>query len=124
MTELNIFKLEYYWYEDEHEETLLIKEVKKEEFEKDLLDAKNFAERLKGIEIKEGEYRGKGYKIECLPEFYEQIIWFLTEKKEYKECQLNEDISYMIDDDSNKEISITKNEKTTKRAKLKCSTQN
>ena len=119
MTELNIFKVEYYWYEGEHEETLLIKDIKKEEFEKDLLEAKKFAEKLKGIEIKEGEYLGKGYKIECLPEFYEQIIWFLTEKKAYKECQLNEDISYIIDDDSNKEIEITKNEKTTKKTKLK-----
>ena len=120
MTELNVFKVEYYWYEGEHEECLLIKDVKKEEFEKNLLEAKSFAEKLKGVEIKEGEYLGKGYKIECLPEFYEQIIWFLKEKKEYKECQLNEDIEYIIDDNSNKEIDITKNEKTTKRTELKC----
>ena len=120
MTELNIFKVEYYWYEGEHEECLLIKDVEIEEFEKDLSEAKNFAEKLKGIGIKEGEYLGKGYKIECLPEFYEQIIWFLTEKKEYKECKLDESISYIIDDNSNKEIDITKNEKITKRTELKC----
>ena len=120
MTELNVFKVEYYWYEGEHEECLLIKAVEIEEFEKDLLEAKSFAEKLKGVEIKEGEYLGKGYKIECLPEFYEQIIWFLIEKKEYKECQLNENISYIIDDNPNKEIDITKNEKTTKRTELKC----
>ena len=120
MTELNSFKLEYYWYEDEHEETILIKDVKREEFEKDLLEAKQFAEKIKGIEIKEGKYLGKGYKIECLPEFYEQVIWFLTEKKQYKECQFNGDISYIIDDDSNKEINIAKNEKITKRTDLKC----
>ena len=34
MEELNIFKIEYYWYEEEHEEILLIKDVKREEFEK------------------------------------------------------------------------------------------
>jgi len=119
MTELNSFKLEYYWYEDEHEETILIKDVKREEFEKDL-EAKQFAEKIKGIKIKEGKYLGKGYNIECLPEFYEQIIWFLKEKKKYKECQFNVDISYIIDDDSNKEINIAKNEKITKRTDLKC----
>ena len=37
MTEHNIFKVEYYWYEGEHEECLLIKAVEIEEFEnKDL----------------------------------------------------------------------------------------
>ena len=123
MEELNIFKIEYYWYEEEHEEILLIKDVKREEFEKDLLEAKQFAEKLKGIEIKEGVYLGKGYRIECLPKFYEQIIWFLTEKKGYKKCQFDEDISYVIDDDSNKEINITQTEKTTKMTELKCLAQ-
>ncbi len=120
MTELNIFKVEYYWYEEEHEETILIKDVKPEEFEADLLEAKRFAEKIKGTEIKEGEYLGKGYKIECLPEFYEQVIWFLTEKKQYKIGLLNEEISYIIKDGSNKEIGITKNERITKRTNLKC----
>ena len=120
MTELNVFKVEYYWYEGEHEECLLIKDVKKEEFEKDLLEAKSFAEELKGVEIREGEYLGKRYRLECLPEFYEQIIWFLIKKKQYKECQLNEDILYIIDDDSNKEIDIIKNEKTIKKSRIKC----
>lgn len=119
MTELNIFKIEYNWYEGEHGETLLIKEVTSEEFEKDLLEAKQFAEKLKGIRIKEGEYFGKGYRLECLPEFYGQIIWFLTEKKGYKECQLNKDISYAIDDDFNKEINITKNEDMIKKTEVK-----
>jgi len=41
---LNVFKVEYYWYEGEHEECLLIKAVEIEEFEKDLLEAKSFAE--------------------------------------------------------------------------------
>ena len=58
--------------------------------------------------------------VECLPEFYEQIIWFLIEKNGYKECQLNENISYIIDDNANKNIDITKNEEITKRTELKC----
>lgn len=120
MTELNVFKVEYFWYEGEHEAIFLAKDTKMEEFEKDLLEAKNFADKLKGIEIKEGNYLGKGYRVECLPEFYAQIIWFLTEKKEYKECQLNESISYIIDDNANKEIDITKDEEITKRTELKC----
>jgi len=120
MTELNVFKVEYFWYEGEHEQIFLAKDTKMEEFEKDLLEAKNFAEKLKGIEIKEVKYLGKGYKVECLPEFYAQIIWFLIEKKEYKECYLNGDISYIIDDNQKKEIDITKKEEITKRTELKC----
>lgn len=117
---MNIFKIEYYWYEGEHEEILLAKDVEIEQFEKDLLEAKKFAEKLKGREIKEGEYLGKGYRIECLPEFYEQIIFFLKEKKEYFECNFNDDISYFIDDDSSKKINITKSEKIIKNEELKC----
>ena len=119
MTDINVFKVEYYWYEGEHEEVFLAKGVNGEDFEKDLLEAKDFAEKLKGIKIKEGGYFGKGYRTECLPEFYGQIIWFLINKKEYKECQLNEDISYTIDDDSNKKIGITKDERTTKITEIK-----
>jgi len=120
MAEPNIFKIEYRWYEGEHEECLLIKDVDIKEFEKDLLEAKHFADKLKGIKIKEGNYLGKGYNVECLPEFYAQIIWFLIEKKGYKECYLNENISYIIDDDANKKINITKSEEITKRSELKC----
>ena len=49
MSGLNVFKVEYYWYEGEHEETFLAKGVNEEDFEKDLLEAKDFAEKLKGI---------------------------------------------------------------------------
>ena len=124
MEELNIFKIEYYWYEGDHKETLLVKSTSRNRFEKDLLEAKQFVEKLRGTEIKEGEYLGKGYRIECLPEFYEQIIWFLMKKKGYKECQFNEDISYILDDGLNKKINVTKNEKTTRRNELKYSTKN
>ena len=41
--EFNIFKIEYSWPEDEHEVTLLGKNVEVKEFEKDLLEAKDFA---------------------------------------------------------------------------------
>ncbi len=117
---MNIFKIEYYCYEGEHEEILLAKDVKRGNFESDLLEAKKFAEKLKGKEIKEGKYLGKGYRIECLPEFYEQIIFFLKGKKEYIECDFDNNISYLIDDDSNKKINITKSEKIIKNEELKC----
>lgn len=123
MTELNIFKIEYYWYEDEHEETLLIKKVEQEEFEKDLMDAKKFAEKFKGVEIKKGNYLGRGYSVECLPEFYEQIIWFLTKKKGYKECFINDRISYIIDDNCDKKINIVKSEKIIKKTDLRLRTK-
>ncbi len=117
---MNIFKIEYYWYEGEHEEILLAKDVEKGHFENDLSEAKKFAEKLKGREIKDGEYLGKGYRVECLPEFYKQIIFFLKEKKGYIECDLNNNIAYLIDDDSNKKINITKSEKVIKNEELKC----
>jgi len=36
------------------------------------MEYKNFAENLKGKEIKDYNYLGKGYGVECLPEFYAQ----------------------------------------------------
>ena len=116
---MNIFKINYYWYEGEQEKTLLIKDVRRDDFEKDITEAKAFAENLKGIKIQKGEYIGKGYKVECLPEFYEQMLWFLIEKKKYKRCEYDKNISYIIDDDSNKKIEITRSEKRTKMTQLK-----
>lgn len=115
---MNIFKIEYYWPEDEHGVALLAKDAEREEFEKDIIKAKEFAESLIGKEIEEGEYLGKGYRIQCTPEYYEQIIWFLTEKLDYIECDYDEDIDYGVDDSSDKKISITKSERKIERSNL------
>ena len=114
----NIFKIEYNWYEGEHEETLLGKNIDKKKFEKDLTEAKNFAISLIGNEIKGENYLGKGYSIECLPEFYEQIIWFLINKKGYIECYFDENTKYNINDPGNKQINITKLGEITNRIEL------
>lgn len=115
---INIFKIEYYWPEDEHGVAYLGKDVSQEEFEKDLIKAREFAESLIGKKV-DVDYLGKGYSLECLPEFYEQIIWFLVEKLNYVECDINDDISYYIDDNSNnKKIGITKSEKQIKNSEL------
>ena len=116
--DFNIFKIEYDWYEGEHEEILLGKNIDKKKFEKDLIEAKNFALGLIGNEIKNKDYLGKGYSVECLPEFYEQIIWFLINKKGYIECYFDENTKYNIDDSSNKPINITKLEEITNRMGL------
>lgn len=120
VNKLNIFKIEYYWPEDEHEETLLGKNVEREEFEKDIIKAKEFAESLIGKEIKKGEYLGKGYSVDCLPEYYQQMVWFLTTKLGYIECDYDEDITYYVDDSSDKKISIHKSEKKIESKELKC----
>jgi hypothetical protein len=117
---MNIFKIEYYWPEGEHKETLLAKDVERKEFEKDIIKAKEFAGSLIGKEIEEGEYLGKGYRVDCLPEYYEQIIWFLTEKLGYIVCDFDEDIHYTVDDSSDKTISITKSKRKTESSELKC----
>lgn len=116
---MNIFKVEYSWYEDEHEETLLGKDVEREEFEKDIVKAKKFAESLIGKEIKHGKYLGKGYNVQCLPEYYEQIIWFLTERLGYIICDLDEHSHYTVDDFSDKKINITKSTRKIERSELK-----
>lgn len=117
--EFNIFKVEYDWYEEEHEETLLSKNVEREEFEKDLIEAKKFAKSLISKKTEKGDYLGKGYSVECLPEYYEQVVWFLTEKKEYSECNFDEDITYNINDSENgEEIQINKCEEQTKITEL------
>ena len=115
---MNIFKIEYNWYEGDHEETLLGKEISPEEFEKDLFKAKEFAESLIGIEIQEGGYLGKGYNVDCLPEYYGQIIWFLIEKLGYVQCYFDSDINYDVNDTSHKKINIIKLERKTERHKL------
>jgi len=96
---MQIFKIQYDWYEGEHNETLVAKDVEDLEFEKDILEARAFAESLKGIEIKDYDYLGKGYSVECLPQFYEQIIWFLVNKKGYLTCFYDNEISYDIGED-------------------------
>ena len=105
----NVFKIRYQWYEDDCGEILLCKDVSKEEFETDLFEARKFAESLMGKEIKKGHYLGKGYSIECLPEYYKQIIWFLIKEKRYTESNFDQDIEYFVDDDCcGKKISLTK----------------
>lgn len=99
-----IFKIEYDWYEGEHGETFLGKYVEKEEFEKDLFKAKQFAKSLIGKRVKNYDYLGKGYSVECLPEYYGQIIWFLINKKGYTECYIEEDSTYKIEDHYRKRI--------------------
>lgn len=120
MNELRIFKISYDWYEGEHDEKLLAKNVSSDVFEADLLEAKVFSESLLGIEIKGGDYLGKGYAVECKPEYYEQIIWFLTEKKGYARCTADEDVEYYVDDDDyRKKIIVRKNERKIERKELK-----
>ena len=94
----NLFKLEYDWYEGEHEEMLLSKDVELKEFDRDLIESKNFAISLIGKKVENNNFLGKGYAVECLPEFYQQIIWFLINKKGYIKCSFNEDFSYRVED--------------------------
>jgi hypothetical protein len=113
---LNIFKVRYEWYDGDSGETLLAREATKEQFEKDLSQAKEFAENLKGIA--DGPILGSGYSTECLPEYYSKIIWFLLEKKGYSECQYNESVDYYVDDHSETSIGIQKRIKKTEWEKM------
>ena len=114
----NIFKIEYSWYEGEHEETFIGKAVEQNEFGKDLVEARDFAKSLIGKKAGAGNCMGKGYSIECLPEYYEQIIWFLLEKKGYVECCSDEAVSYDVNDNGDGNIALTKYEKEIKESEL------
>jgi len=105
---MNIYKISYSWYEGEYDCCLLAKDISIEDFEKELDEATKFAKSLLGIEIEGLDYLGKGYRAECLPEFYKQIIWFLTNKKNYITCYFDEDIEYSVDDDYPEKICIKK----------------
>ena len=114
----NLFNLEYSWHEGEHGEILLGKNAETKEFEKDLREAKKFAKGLIGNKIEKGNYLGKGYSAECLPEYYKQIVWFLTKKKGYTECNLDKGISYQVDDFGRKNIKLTRLEKMTRESRV------
>lgn len=119
---MNLFKIEYTWYEGEHDETLLGKDVKTEEFENDLKKAKDFAQSLIGrkeIDSGEGDYLGKGYSCECLPQYYRQILWYLTTKLGYIDCDMNECVHYDVSDWGKDKIILTKFEKETISHELK-----
>ncbi|MBU0535805.1 MAG: hypothetical protein KKE20_02485 [Nanoarchaeota archaeon] len=118
MKELKIFKIEYSWYEGEHDETLIGKDVNQQSFEKDLLEARRFAESLIGKEAEYSDYPGKGYSVECLPAYYEQIIWYLTTKLGYICCSFDECIEYDISDYNLNRISIDRIETRAKREGL------
>ncbi|MBU1004777.1 MAG: hypothetical protein KJ561_03030, partial [Nanoarchaeota archaeon] len=92
--------LDYSWYEGEYESTFLGKCVELKEFEKDLVKAKKFAEGLIGKKIKDHDYLGRGYTVECLPEYYDQVIWFLINKLKYITCYMEDGIRYNILDDN------------------------
>ncbi len=114
---MEIFKLKYEWYEGDCGEVYLGKDVNQAQFEKDLREAKEFAKSLLGKIVKQGEYLGKGYSVECLPEFYEQVAWFLTNKKGYIRCSLN-DSEYSVEDFHEEKIIIERIDREVKKTKI------
>jgi len=115
----SVFEISYDWYEGEHEETLLGKNVNKKQFERDLIKAKKFAQGLIGKEVKDYNYLGKGYVVGCLSEYYAQIVWYLTTKLEYIECHMDKRMNYEVHTLDASGISITSVEKINKRSELK-----
>ncbi|MEK6964111.1 MAG: hypothetical protein AABX70_06810 [Nanoarchaeota archaeon] len=112
-SDFNLFKIQYDWYEGEHSECLVGKKVSFEEFERDLIKAREFAESLIGKEAKDDPLM-EGYRVECLPEFYEKILLYLTTKLGYIYCNYDENVTYIVNDDEEKKIGIKKSEMKTK----------
>jgi hypothetical protein len=111
--DLQIFKLEYSWYEGDCGSILLAKNVSLDEFEKDLIKSRDFAISLLGKKSSE-----EGYDIECLPEYYSKIIEFLKSKLGYLECRYDKNLTYSVDDYFNSSINIFKSESKVDRIQL------
>jgi hypothetical protein len=117
--EFRVFKIEYDWCDGEHEEVFVGKEVSREEFEKDLVKAREFALSLSGKEIEEYDYLGKGYTSECLPQYYKQILWFLETKLGYVCCYVDDTITYGVGTWGEDKLAIERKETKKERAVLK-----
>ncbi|MFA6023498.1 MAG: hypothetical protein WC781_05410 [Candidatus Pacearchaeota archaeon] len=98
---MNIFPFSFIMKNNCEEVMFFAKNVSSSEFEKDLQEAKNFAEELSGKKIVQQKwdmfgFLGKGYFNECLGEYFEQIAWYLQEKKGYISCQIKDNLTYVI----------------------------
>src|SRR3989338_5634488 len=98
MGNYNIFKIGYVWHDGDEDYTYLAAAKDKEQNHKDLMEARSFAENLIGKKTEERDYLGKGYSVQCLPEFYEQIVWYLETKLGYVVCYMDDDTEYFVDD--------------------------
>jgi len=109
MSTMQLYKISYDYYEGEHEETLLAKDVDKEQFDKDIMEAKDYAQSLIGLKYKKSNF-SVPYSVECLPEFYNKIVDYLETQKGYVEIHTNDDIHYEVQDSGTqeKEISVDK----------------
>lgn len=88
MKELNLFKLQYTWYEGEFCSYILATTKSKKEIEKDLKEA------VKKVKIPKKD-------VDCLPSKYRRIIDFLT-MKGYFICNFIDNSVYGVDDETKK----------------------
>lgn len=115
---LKLYKIEYSWCEGEHQESFVAKDIDREGFLKDLNDAVIFARSLLGKECEMGEWIGKGYSVECLPEYYEQILYYLTTEKGYVDVYYYDWYSYDVNDDNPEKIIVEEVHNTNLRKKV------
>ena len=113
MKQINLFKIEYNWYEGEHEEILLGKAITEEQFEFDLKEAKKYVQSQIGKKDKKSKWN-----VECLPEYYRELLDYLVKKHKYQVCSIDNNISYEVDDNFDKKISITKHKQVINREEL------
>ena len=82
---LNLFKLQYTWYDGEHQSTILATKKEQNEIEEDLKEAAS------SIRID----RKKEKAVDCLPEAYRRIIDILRQKG-YVVCYFLSDPDYYV----------------------------
>ena len=105
---LNLFKLQYSWYEGEFQSCIFATNKDKKEIEKDLKES------VDSVEIDEKKEKD----VDCLPTAYARVIETL-EKKGYSPCYFIEDPVYITRDweKKNKKFNVYAIENEEKRRK-------
>ena len=108
MNTMNLFKIQYSWYDGDEDEILLAKDATQEQFDKDIMEARDIAQSL--IKTSNSMTNIEHYNVECLPSFYQEVIKYLQKQKGYIEISPNDDFHYEVHDkgSENKEIEIIK----------------
>lgn len=114
-----INKLEYFWYEGEHWAMLLGKNSDENNFKRDIIKAKKYVESLIRKNEKKKDSSEYNDDMMCLPHFYREIIQYLTEKLGYVQCDYDDRVSYQVDENPLRKISVTKSEQIISTTELK-----
>lgn len=100
MTRLLAYKLEYYWYEGEHNSIHLAKDVTEEEFIKDLQQA---IQRVANLDLSDSKYDS----YHSLPSDYREVIAEMEELG-YQAIDVDDRTTFEIDEEWGRKLLVSK----------------